>query len=51
MALAQRVREAMNNIDLQVQTTDDGIMLRCRTWHERSDPSLLGLSGWKPNSW
>ncbi len=28
MALAQRVREAINNTDLQVQTTDDGIMLR-----------------------
>ncbi|HUQ17980.1 MAG TPA: DEAD/DEAH box helicase [Gemmatimonadaceae bacterium] len=28
MALAQRAREALNETDVQVQTTDDGIMLR-----------------------
>jgi ATP-dependent Lhr-like helicase len=28
MALAQRVREALSEIEVQVQTTDDGIMLR-----------------------
>lgn len=28
MALARRMREAINDTDLQVQTTDDGIMLR-----------------------
>ncbi len=46
MALAQRVREAINNTDLQVQTTDDGIMLRLPDLG-MSVPiqSLLGLSG------
>jgi ATP-dependent Lhr-like helicase len=46
MALAQRVREAMNNIDLQVQTTDDGIMLRLPDLGMSAPiQSLLGLSG------
>ena len=31
MALALRVREALRTTDLQVQTTDDGIMLRLPT--------------------
>src|SRR5437870_4069520 len=46
MALAQRVREALNDTDLQVQTTDDGIMLRLPELG-MSTPlqSLLGLSG------
>jgi len=46
MALAQRVREAINDTDLQVQTTDDGIMLRLPDLG-MSTPlqSLLGLSG------
>jgi ATP-dependent Lhr-like helicase len=46
MALAKRVREAMNEIDLQVQTNDDGIMLRLPDLG-MSTPiqSLLGLSG------
>ena len=46
MALAQRVREALNDTDLQVQTTDDGIMLRLPDLG-MSTPlqSLLGLSG------
>src|SRR3982075_196451 len=46
MALAQRVREAINDTDLQVQTTDDGIMLRLPDLG-MSIPlqSLLGLSG------
>ncbi|HEX9249311.1 MAG TPA: hypothetical protein VF856_07410, partial [Gemmatimonadaceae bacterium] len=46
MALAQRVREAINDTDLQVQTTDDGIMLRLPDLG-MSVPfqSLLGLSG------
>jgi len=46
MALAQRVREAINNVDLQVQTTDDGIMLRLPDLG-MSVPvqSLLGLTG------
>jgi ATP-dependent Lhr-like helicase len=46
MALAQRVREAMNNTDLQVQTTDDGIMLRLPDLGMSAPiQSLLGLSG------
>src|SRR5207237_9942890 len=46
MALAQRVREALNDTDLQVQTTDDGIMLRLPDLG-MSPPvqSLLGLYG------
>jgi len=46
MALAQRVREAINDTDLQVQTTDDGIMLRLPDLG-MSTPiqALLGLSG------
>lgn len=46
MALAQRMREAINNTDLQVQTTDDGIMLRLPDLG-MSTPvqSLLGLTG------
>jgi ATP-dependent Lhr-like helicase len=46
MALAQRVREAINDTDLQIQTTDDGIMLRLPDLG-MSTPiqSLLGLSG------
>src|SRR5947207_237688 len=46
MALAQRVREAISGTDLQVQTTDDGIMLRLPDLG-MSTPlqSLLGLSG------
>ncbi|HEX9310166.1 MAG TPA: DEAD/DEAH box helicase [Gemmatimonadaceae bacterium] len=46
MALAQRVREAISGSDLQVQTTDDGIMLRLPDLG-MSTPlqSLLGLSG------
>ena len=28
MALAQRVRESLGGVDVQVQTTDDGLMLR-----------------------
>src|ERR1700737_66985 len=46
MALAQRVREAINNTDLQVQTTDDGIMLRLPDLGMTTPvQSLLGLSG------
>jgi ATP-dependent helicase Lhr and Lhr-like helicase len=46
MALAQRVREAINNTDLQVQTTDDGIMLRLPDLGMTTPvESLLGLSG------
>ena len=46
MALAQRVREAINNTDLQVQTTDDGIMLRLPDLGIAAPiQSLLGLSG------
>ena len=46
MALAQRMREAINDTDLQVQTTDDGIMLRLPDLG-MSTPvqSLLGLTG------
>ncbi|HYU51943.1 MAG TPA: helicase-related protein, partial [Gemmatimonadaceae bacterium] len=46
MALAQRVRDAINHTDLQVQTTDDGIMLRLPDLG-MSTPlqSMLGLSG------
>ncbi|MGH7489576.1 MAG: DEAD/DEAH box helicase, partial [bacterium] len=45
MALAQRVREAINNTDLQVQTTDDGIMLRLPDLGMTTPiQSLLGLS-------
>ncbi|HUQ97962.1 MAG TPA: DEAD/DEAH box helicase [Gemmatimonadaceae bacterium] len=46
MALAQRTREAINNTDLQVQTTDDGIMLRLPDLGMAAPiQSLLGLSG------
>jgi ATP-dependent helicase Lhr and Lhr-like helicase len=46
MALAQRVREAINDTDLQVQTTDDGIMLRLPDLGIAAPvQSLLGLSG------
>ncbi|MFL5638713.1 MAG: DEAD/DEAH box helicase [Gemmatimonadaceae bacterium] len=46
MALAQRVREAINDTDLQVQTTDDGIMLRLPALGMTTPiQSLLGLSG------
>jgi ATP-dependent Lhr-like helicase len=46
MALAQRVREAINGTDLQVQTTDDGIMLRLPDLGMGAPiQSLLGLSG------
>lgn len=46
MALAQRVREAINDTDLQVQTTDDGIMLRLPDLGMAAPvQSLLGLSG------
>ena len=46
MALAQRVREAINDTDLQVQTTDDGIMLRLPDLGMGVPlQSLLGLSG------
>ncbi|HLA14913.1 MAG TPA: helicase-related protein, partial [Gemmatimonadaceae bacterium] len=46
MALAQRVREAIGNTDLQVQTTDDGIMLRLPDLGISAPiQSLLGLSG------
>ena len=46
MALARRVREAMNDVDLQVQTTDDGIMLRLPDLGMNAPiQSLLGLSG------
>lgn len=46
MALAQRVREAINDADLQVQTTDDGIMLRLPDLGTVAPiSSLLGLNG------
>jgi len=46
MALAQRMREAINDADLQVQTTDDGIMLRLPDLGMTTPvQSLLGLSG------
>ncbi len=46
MALAQRVRAAINDTDLQVQTTDDGIMLRLPDLGMTTPlQSLLGLSG------
>jgi ATP-dependent Lhr-like helicase len=46
MALAQRVREAINDTDLQVQTTDDGIMLRLPDLGmDVPLQLLLGLSG------
>ena len=46
MALAQRAREAIGNTDLQVQTTDDGIMLRLPDLGMTAPlQSLLGLSG------
>jgi ATP-dependent Lhr-like helicase len=46
MALAQRVREAIGNTDLQIQTTDDGIMLRLPDLGMSAPiQSLLGLSG------
>ena len=45
MALAQRAREAIGGVDVQVQTTDDGIMLRMPDMG-RPVPvaNLLGLS-------
>lgn len=46
MALAQRAREALDGADLQVQTTDDGIMLRLPDLGMAVPlQSLLGLSG------
>jgi ATP-dependent Lhr-like helicase len=46
MALAQRMREAINNTDLQVQTTDDGIMLRLPDLGMTAPvQSLFGLTG------
>src|SRR5438045_124930 len=46
MALAQRVREAIGGTDRQVQTTDDGIMLRLPDLGMTTPlQSLLGLSG------
>ena len=46
MALAQRVREAINDTDLQVQTTDDGIMLRLPDLGMSAPvQSLVGLTG------
>ena len=50
MALAQRARETLGGVDVQVQTTDDGVMLRLPVTAatERDDPwfvsGLLGLS-------
>ena len=46
MALAQRVREALRTTDLQVQTTDDGIMLRLPDLGSAPPlDALLGMSG------
>jgi ATP-dependent Lhr-like helicase len=46
MALAQRMRAAISDTDLQVQTTDDGIMLRLPDLGMTTPvQSLLGLSG------
>ena len=46
MALAQRVRGVLNDTDLQVQTTDDGIMLRLPDLGMSAPvQSLLGLTG------
>jgi ATP-dependent Lhr-like helicase len=46
MALAQRVRAVLNDTDLQVQTTDDGIMLRLPDLGMSAPlQSLLGLTG------
>ena len=45
MALAQRAREALNETDVQVQTTDDGIMLRLPDLGTITPVSaLLGMS-------
>lgn len=45
MALAQRVREALGETDVQVQTTDDGIMLRLPDLGTSTPLSaLLGMS-------
>ncbi|HVF39900.1 MAG TPA: DEAD/DEAH box helicase, partial [Gemmatimonadaceae bacterium] len=45
MALAQRAREALQGADVQVQTTDDGIMLRMPDLGAAAPVSaLLGLS-------
>jgi len=48
MALAQRARESIRGVDVQVQTTDDGIMLRLPELNESPVPAvvsgLLGLS-------
>ena len=45
MALAQRAREALGGVDVQVQTTDDGIMLRMPELGSLPPvQSLLGLS-------
>ena len=41
MALAQRVREALPGMDVQVQTTDDGIMLRLPNLGSRAPLSAL----------
>ena len=49
MALAQRARESLGGVDVQVQTTDDGVMLRLPVTaaSDRDDPwfvsGLLGL--------
>ncbi|MDQ6717973.1 MAG: DEAD/DEAH box helicase [Gemmatimonadota bacterium] len=46
MALAQRVRDALRTTDLQVQTTDDGIMLRLPDLGSAPPlDALLGISG------
>ena len=46
MALAQRVRDALRTTDLQVQTTDDGIMLRLPDLGSAPPlDALLGMSG------
>jgi ATP-dependent Lhr-like helicase len=45
MALAQRVRESLDGMDVQVQTTDDGLMLRLPDLgREPPLSALLGLS-------
>ncbi|HXC26314.1 MAG TPA: DEAD/DEAH box helicase, partial [Gemmatimonadaceae bacterium] len=46
MALAHRVREALGGVDIQVQTTDDGIMLRLPEL--ASLPSVQALMGLTP---
>ncbi|HEX6057985.1 MAG TPA: DEAD/DEAH box helicase, partial [Gemmatimonadaceae bacterium] len=46
MALAQRVRESLNGMDVQVQTTDDGLMLRLPDLG--AEPPLAALMGLSP---